>query len=63
MPRLGARRHRVTPWPFANSPGFMALAPYDRKYRCRTDLVMQRSAEDLPPFKLLKKIARGGAEA
>ena len=27
-------------------------------YRCRTGLVTRRSAEDLPPFRLLTKIVR-----
>ena len=28
------------------------------RYRCRTGLVSRRSAEDLPPFRLLKKTVR-----
>ena len=39
-------------------PGLRPLPLEFGRYRCRTGLVMRRSAEDLPPFRLLKKIMR-----
>ena len=39
-------------------PGLRPLPLEFGRYRCRTGLVTRRSAEDPPPFRLLKKIVR-----